>query len=247
MPTGGQLTITTQNRELDDAYVKDHPYVRPGSYVMLAVRDTGCGMDEATRARIFEPFFTTKEVGKGTGLGLATVYGIVKQHGGSVEVESRPGTGATFQIFLPLAPEKARGTPAPSPVSGRVPRGTETVLLVEDEERVRMIGRRALQSSGYRVLEAANGEEALRLSEQHSGPIHLLATDVVMPGMSGRQLADVLTERWPALRVLYMSGHTDDAVLRHGVSDPAALARKVREVLNAPAAVPASAAAAAIP
>ena len=250
MPRGGKLTIETSNVELDGG-ARLPPEVRPGRYVLLAVSDTGCGMDEATRSHLFEPFFTTKEVGKGTGLGLATVYGIVKQAGGFVSVYSEPGQGTTFKVYLPRV---AEGTPeehepaarAPGTTSdgGGAPSPTETLLLVEDEEGVRTLAREVLQTAGYTVLEASGGAAALQVCEEYTGPIHLLVSDVVMPGMGGRELADRLTAQRPEVKVLFLSGYADDAVVRHGVlaSQVAflqkpftvlALARKVREVLTA--------------
>ncbi len=242
MPHGGQLTIETVNVRLDRRYARRNPGVRPGAYVALFVTDTGLGMDEATRARLFEPFFTTKELGKGTGLGLATVYGIVQQSGGHVEVESAPGAGSTFRVYLPRV-DRVADQDAEEDAPASVPTGTETILLVEDEQMVRGLLDNLLQLSGYTVLEASHGGEALLLCEQHDGPIHLLVTDVVMPGMSGRELADRLSRRRPTLKVLYMSGYTDDAVLRHGLEEEGAallqkpfntehLAQKVREVLG---------------
>jgi two-component system, cell cycle sensor histidine kinase and response regulator CckA len=242
MPTGGHLTIEAHNVNLDDAYVRQHPDVRRGAYVRLAVSDSGCGMDERTQARIFEPFFTTKEVGKGTGLGLATVYGIVKQSGGHIEVYSETGRGTTFKIYLPRVREALPSSPS-SAAPFVVPRGTETILLVEDEEALRRLSKMALESSGYTVLEAPNGEEALTICQQHATIVHLLLTDVVMPKMSGRQLADLTRALRPNLKVLYLSGYTDDAIIRHGVLEsgvsflqkpftPSVLNRKVREVLD---------------
>jgi two-component system cell cycle sensor histidine kinase/response regulator CckA len=242
MPTGGHLTIETHNVDFDDAYVQQHPDVRRGAFVRLAVSDSGCGMDEATQAHIFEPFFTTKGVGKGTGLGLATVYGIVKQSGGHIEVYSELGRGTTFKIYLPRIREALPAGPS-SPASFVVPRGTETILLVDDEEALRRLSIMALESSGYTVLEARNGEEALQICRQHPTPIHLLLTDVVMPKMSGRELADHTQAISPKLKVLYLSGYTDDAIIRHGVLEsgmpflqkpftPSVLNRKVREVLD---------------
>ena len=242
MPHGGRITIETANVELDEAYARDHAGAAPGAYVMLAVSDTGIGMDAETRSHIFEPFFTTKEQGKGTGLGLATVYGIVKQSGGYVWVYSEPGRGATFKIYLPRvdAPADARATaPAEPPVAG----GRETVLLAEDDPSVRAIVSDVLAQKGYRVLRANDGQAALEMARAQSGRIHLLVTDIVMPGMTGRDLAEALSVERPGLRVLYMSGYTDDAVVRHGVLEegvpylqkpfsPRTLASKVREVLD---------------
>jgi PAS domain S-box-containing protein len=244
MPGGGKLTLETANVELDVAYAKSHPEVQPGHYVMLAVSDTGCGMDEATKARIFEPFFTTKEKSKGTGLGLSTVYGIVKQSGGSIFVYSEPGKGTAFKIYLPrveeaLEPQRASAGPREQP------KGAETVLVAEDDETLRRLIYEILQSSGYAVLEAGRGEEALRLAGEHAGPIHLLITDMVMPGMGGREVAGRLAALRPGTRVLFVSGYTDDAIVRHGVLEsglaflqkpfvPEALLRKVREVLDGP-------------
>ncbi|MCI0457416.1 MAG: response regulator [Gemmataceae bacterium] len=242
MPRGGKLTVETANVDLDEAYAHTHPEVQAGRHVLLAVSDTGCGMTEEVKARIFEPFFTTKELGKGTGLGLATVYGVVKQSGGSIAVYTEVGRGTTFKVYLPRLVEMAettRGGPAAPPI----PRGSETLLLVEDEAGVRALARHALQASGYTVLEASNGVEALRLADQYGAPIRLLVTDVVMPGMGGRELHAQLTALYPGLKVLFMSGYTDDAVFRHGVLEAGlpflqkpftvdALARKVRETLD---------------
>jgi PAS domain S-box-containing protein len=216
----------------------------PGAWVTVQVKDTGCGMDAATAARIFEPFFTTKEQGKGTGLGLSTVYGIVEQSGGSIQVASAPGQGTTFTVFLPRLEDRAGspGAEATSPVSAR---GTETVLLVEDEAAVRAVAREALEGQGYRVIEARNGVEALAVAAAHPGPLPLLVTDMVMPRMGGRELAQRLLAARPTLRVLFMSGYTDDARVREGGPEAAAaflqkpfamgaFARKVREILDAP-------------
>jgi PAS domain S-box-containing protein len=242
MNAGGTLTIETSNAQLDAAFAETHPGIAPGRFVKLSVRDNGCGMDEATRARIFEPFFTTKEIGKGTGLALATVYGIVKQSGGVIEVESKPGEGTTFHIHLPRSDEV---TPIRKSNQGlrKAPRGTETILLVEDEEVVRSLARTTLQNCGYSVLEANGAEEAIRLAHQHQGAIHLMLSDVVMPGMGGSRLSDRLRGVRPQMKVLFMSGYTDDSVLRHGVREkevaflqkpftPLALANKVRERLD---------------
>ncbi|MBI3411063.1 MAG: PAS domain S-box protein [Planctomycetes bacterium] len=242
MPQGGRLIIETHNAELDEDYAERHPEVRPGRYVLVTVSDTGQGMDEATKARIFEPFFTTKGPGKGTGLGLAMVYGFVKQSGGHVEMSSEWGHGTTFTVYLPRAEET---TPSAKmfPDVPRVSKGAETVLLVEDEDAVRTLSRLVLQSNGYTVLEARDGLEAIRVAQRHQGPIHILVTDLVMPRMSGRQLADLLAQARPHARVLFMSGYTDETVLRHGVPEvsvaflqkpfnPIDLAWKVREVLD---------------
>jgi PAS domain S-box-containing protein len=242
MPTGGRLTIETRNVELGPSAGR-HAEARPSPWVLLAVSDTGCGIEEAIKARIFEPFFTTKETGKGTGLGLAMVYGIVNQSGGSIEVDSEPGRGSTFKIYLPRLAQGAAPARASHPGLCVLPPGAGTVLLAEDEEGVRSLGGLALRSAGYTVLEARDGEEALGVCQRHSGPIDLLVTDVVMPKMSGRQLADHLASLRPRLKVLYLSGYMDDAVVRHGVREaglaflqkpftPSVLARKVREVLG---------------
>jgi two-component system cell cycle sensor histidine kinase/response regulator CckA len=242
MPQGGTLTIETANIELDDSYVRAWPEARPGEHVLLAVSDTGCGMDRATQARIFEPFFTTKGPEKGTGLGLATVYGIVKQSGGHIQVYSEPGIGTTFKIYLPRVQETAAST-KPQPNTKAMPRGNETVLLVEDEDALRTLSRRLLERNGYHVLEARHSGEALSICENEKETIHLLITDVVMPVMGGRELADRLLPLRPGMKVLYVSGYTDDAIIHHGVLNhdmpflakpfgPESLARKVREVLD---------------
>jgi PAS domain S-box-containing protein len=243
MPRGGRLTIETADVELAEHAVAGVP-IAPGRYVQLRVSDTGVGMDAATRARVFEPFFTTKATGRGTGLGLATVYGIVKQSDGYIVADSEPDRGTTFAVYLP----RIGDLPAPAP-QRPLPeaRGTETVLLVEDEDAVRSLARRTLETMGYRVLEASGGPEALALTRRHAGPIDLLLTDVVMPEMSGSALAEQLVAARPGLPVLFMTGYTDDAVLRHGVSEagvallqkpfePQGLALKVRAVLDGAAA-----------
>jgi two-component system, cell cycle sensor histidine kinase and response regulator CckA len=242
MPRGGRIIVETSNADLDETFAKRHVPTRPGSYVMLAVSDTGSGMDKATLTRIFEPFFTTKQLGKGTGLGLATVYGIVKQSDGYIWVYSEPGMGSTFKIYLPrvdaeVSREEARETPVP------LPSGSETVLLVEDDRTVLMLASEMLRMNGYTVLQANDGREALDLVRRHGQPIHLLLTDVVMPEMSGRQLAQGVADIQPGIRVLYMSGYTDGVIAHHGVLDAGVaylqkpftadfLARKVREVLD---------------
>ncbi|QDU25317.1 Blue-light-activated protein [Anatilimnocola aggregata] len=243
MPQGGTLTIETSNVELDETYAQSHREVTAGSYVMLVVSDTGSGMDEQTKSRIFEPFFTTKETGKGTGLGLATVFGIVKQSEGHVTVDSELGTGTTFKVYLPRHETAATSEDA-TKVSTSAPRGTETILVAEDEEMLLKLASRILSSQGYAVLQAGDGEEALQMYRAHAGPIHLLLADVVMPKMSGRQLYDQLSAIQPGLKVLFMSGYTDDAVLRHGVLESttnflekpftyAALSTCVRRALDA--------------
>jgi CheY-like chemotaxis protein len=245
MPTGGILTIETANVEMDLTYVRGHPVAQAGHYVMLAVSDNGIGMDASTQARIFEPFFTTKETGKGTGLGLATVYGIVKQSGGFIWVYSEPSRGTSFKIYFPRIADSPAEPGNDSAAASPAPRGTETVLVVEDVTAVRGVAREMLERSGYRVLDAANGDQALRVAAKHSGPIDLLLTDVVMPGISGRVLAKQLADLRPQMRVLYMSGYTDDAVVNHGMLEPGisylqkpftrdGLARKVHEVLRSP-------------
>ncbi|MGH8118998.1 MAG: PAS domain-containing protein, partial [Gammaproteobacteria bacterium] len=243
MPNGGELMILTKNMELDKSYVTLHPEVTIGPYVMLAISDTGTGIPQEDQARIFEPFFTTKEKGKGTGLGLATVYGIVKQSNGYIYLYSELGMGTTFRIYLPPA-EAREALPGTAPESRQLmSRNHETVLLVEDESNVRSLAHMILKSCGYNILEAESGDAALRLCDQQEGPIHLLLSDVIMPGMNGHELASRLLLRYPGLRVLYISGYTDDVITRHGIltegtvflSKPftsEALARKVHDVLN---------------
>jgi two-component system, cell cycle sensor histidine kinase and response regulator CckA len=242
MPQGGNLTIETANAELDEGYAQRRVVVQPGPYVMLAVIDTGVGLDRESRDRIFEPFFTTKELGQGTGLGLSTVYGIIKQSGGYIWVYSEPGRGTTFKIYLPRLE-----TPGESAVVSQAPDrcwwGTETILLVEDEDLVRQVTGRILAQHGYTVLEVPDGQEAQRVSQQHPGPIHLMLTDVVMPGMSGPELAGKLKSMRPQMQVLFMSGHTENAIVHHGALDPGiafiqkpfrydTLARKIRGLLE---------------
>ena len=241
MPSGGKLTIETANAYLDQAYARNHPSVLPGSYVMLAVSDNGTGMDADTQTRIFEPFFTTKEQGKGTGLGLATVYGIVKQSGGYIWVYSEPGWGTTFKIYLPRVSDTVEVVePAVVPVRAH---GSETILLVEDEAGVRELTREILQMHGYTVLEAPHGPEALEICRQYPGAIDLMVTDMVMPQMSGAELSVQAAALRPAMKVVFISGYADRAIVRHGVLEadtlylqkpftPDALARKVREALD---------------
>ncbi len=243
MPNGGELRLASSNFHMDREFVRRYPYpVLVGDYVLLTVTDTGVGMDAATRARVFEPFFTTKEKGKGTGLGLSTVYGVVKQSGGYIDVVSEPGAGATFKIYLPKVDVEVstQQKPAELPESFH---GTETILIVEDETSLRKLSRHLLELCGYRVIEAENGAQALNLSQQYKDTIQLLLTDVVMPGMSGRVLADQLVLCRPETRVVYMSGYTGQTVGEHGVLAEGsfflpkpftreALARKVREALD---------------
>jgi two-component system, cell cycle sensor histidine kinase and response regulator CckA len=243
MPTGGSISIETANVQLDDSYAKTHPGVHPGDFVMIAVSDTGHGMDAETRRRIFEPFFTTKAQGKGTGLGLATVYGIVKQSGGDIWVYSEPNKGTTFKLYFP----RVSASPAEISEGGTElqPTGCETVLLVEDEKAVRDLAARMLQKLGYTVLVAGGGGEAIEIARSFTGPINILLTDVVMPNMSGRQVADALSGSRPNMKVLYLSGYTDNTVVHHGVLEGGVnflpkpfsrevLAKKIREVLGKP-------------
>jgi len=243
MPRGGKVTIETANVTLSDEAALKHVAVKPGEHVMLAVSDTGSGMDQETQARIFEPFFTTKDVGKGTGLGLSTVYGIVKQSGGNIWVYSEPGMGTVFKVYLPRIDDATASAIDKLAQDINVPRGSETILLVEDEDVVRGLTRNILMQAGYNVLDAKSGEEAIRLCRAHAGPIDLLLTDVVMPEISGKEVADRLLKLRPTLRTLFMSGYTDEAIVQHGVLDAnvkfiqkpftwVALTRKVREVLN---------------
>jgi CheY-like chemotaxis protein len=242
MPNGGKLTIETSNVEIDEAFTQAHLGAVAGRYAMVAVTDTGAGMDATVRAHLFEPFFTTKEVGKGTGLGLATVYGIVKQSDGYISVYTELGKGSSFKVYLPRIEAAPAGAAAAVKIGPA--RGSETVLIVEDEGAVLKLTRRALEAQGYTVLAAADGGDALRIVERHGGTIHLLLTDLVMPGLSGRELADQLQVRRPGIRVLYMSGYPGDAVVQHGSLTPGSaflqkpfspdsLARKVRDVLDA--------------
>ncbi|MFO0592133.1 MAG: ATP-binding protein [Polyangiaceae bacterium] len=244
MGKGGKLSIETSEVDLDDAYAAEHHGVAPGPYVQLAVSDTGCGMDKATQARIFEPFFTTKERGKGTGLGLSTVFGIVKQSGGSVWVYSEPGAGTTFKIYLPRAERTAIVQTSIPPTPSSRP-ATESILLCEDDDQVRAVAAHILRRAGYVLLEASTPEQAIALASQPAAKMDLLLTDVVMPHLNGRALADRILELRPGLKVLFMSGYTDDVILHHGIVNegvklvekpltPAVLNAKIREVLDAP-------------
>jgi CheY-like chemotaxis protein len=243
MANGGRLMIEAGNVDLDSSYVQIHPPAIPGPYVMFAVSDTGCGMDQKTQSQIFDPFFTTKEFGKGTGLGLATVYGIVKQSGGYIWVYSELGKGSIFRIYLPRVGGAA--TPVQQTgADGVAERGSETILLAEDTEGLREIAREYLGNLGYTVIEASSGEQALQRAHEFGGEIHLLLTDVVMSGMNGRELADRIVQKYPGIKILFTSGYTDDSIARQGIFDlavafiqkpyrPKALARKIREILNA--------------
>ncbi|MBS1243165.1 MAG: sensor hybrid histidine kinase [Nitrospirae bacterium] len=241
MPSGGRLVIETADANPDDAVLKSQGVADPGQYVMLSVTDSGAGMSAEVRERIFEPFFTTKELGRGTGLGLATVYGIVKQHGGHIIVDSEPGKGTIFRILLPLT--AGPGPQQAAEPSGPLPEGTETLLVVEDDELVRGLIDEVLAPLGYRVLTTASGDEALKTSDSFPGHVDLLLTDVVMPGMNGRQLAEVMRTRRPGIKVLFMSGYTQDALSTQGILEPGValihkplragtLARQIRQVLD---------------
>jgi CheY-like chemotaxis protein len=237
----GTITIETSTIALDEAYCREHDFQNPGEYVGLAFSDTGAGMDTETLERIFEPFFTTKEVGKGTGLGLSTVYGIVKQDGGTINAYSEPGIGTTFRIYFPRVREAAEE--GVEPVREAAPVGTETVLLVEDEEQILSLVARILEGHGYRVLSTRSPEEACRLAERHDGKIDLLLTDVVMPGMNGKELQGRIGGLRPGIPTLFMSGYTANAIAHRGVLDEGvafvqkpftvrSLAEKVRSVLD---------------
>jgi CheY-like chemotaxis protein len=240
MPHGGKLTIETSHVDVDEDYARRHPPQKPGAYVLLTVADTGTGMDAETQSRIFEPFFTTKELGKGTGLGLSTVYGIVRQSGGHIWVSSEPGQGTTFKVYLPRLVQAVQ---MERPVSGSTGslRGVETILLVEDEDALRELTRSLLEGAGYTVLEAERPEKAIEIALHHSEPIHLMLTDVVMPGLNGRDLATNLATIRPAMKVVYMSGYT--GFTHPGLADSGAtllakpftrdvLLRKLQEVLE---------------
>jgi CheY-like chemotaxis protein len=245
MPQGGKLVVETRHVTLDNRSAPQHPGVPPGDYVMMAVSDTGTGMTGEVKAQLFEPFFTTKPKGKGTGLGLATCQTIVKQCGGCIEVQSEIGRGAIFQVYLPRLAQSAAPAPADAR-TGPSPRGTETLLLVEDEPAVRHLAVNVLRSLGYEVLSASNGQDGLHVARNHKGePIRLAVTDVIMPRMGGKVMADWLKASFPDLKVLFTSGYTDDAIAHHGVLDagvdflpkpytPSALAHKVRAMLDKP-------------
>jgi len=242
MPQGGTITIETDNKFLDEDFTAQHLGAKTGNYVMMAVSDTGIGIDEETRQMIFEPFFTTKEIGKGTGLGLSTVYGIVNQLGGYIVVKSTVGVGTAFEIYLPAEKENEIliGNQAKT---GELPTGAETILLVEDEELVRTLSRQMLETCGYQVFEAKDGFEALEVCQKHGKQIHLLLTDVVMPLMSGRELAEKIKQVHPTIKILFTSGYTEDGIVRHGIRESEMnflqkpfsfndLSKKVRELLD---------------
>jgi two-component system cell cycle sensor histidine kinase/response regulator CckA len=244
MPIGGKLTIETANIDLDENYFTDHGIVekQPGSYVVLTVSDTGIGMDKVVQEHIFDPFYTTKEKGKGTGLGLSTIYGIVKQNNGFIWVYSEPGEGSTFKIYLPKVKRDVKEEEKEQTTVENLS-GSEIVLIVEDDTSIRKLAQKSLQPHGYRVLVAENGEDALRISKEHEGTIDLMITDVVMPKMGGKETAERLKTLHPQMKVIYMSGYTDDAIVHHGVLapglnflekpfSPGGLAHKVREVLD---------------
>jgi len=237
----GTITIETANVTVDEAYCREHPYVTPGEYAMVSFSDTGAGMDAATRERIFEPFFTTKGEGKGTGLGMSTVYGIVKQNGGFVQVYSEPGQGTTIRVHFPRVQDEAEDL-VEKVAEGSLG-GTETVLVVEDEEQILVLSKRILEQFGYRVLTARTPGDACRLVEEQEGDIHLLLTDVILPGMNGKELKERIETMRPGIKTVFMSGYTANAIARRGILEKgvaflqkpfslASLARKVRQVLD---------------
>jgi two-component system cell cycle sensor histidine kinase/response regulator CckA len=236
-------TIETTNIDFDEDYHSAHPYVKPGRHVMLAVSDTGHGMNEEVKAHLFEPFYTTKEIGRGTGLGLATIYGAVKQSDGSIEVYSEPGEGTAFKIYLPAIEEIPQHLEIEKPTSYSMPKGEETILLVEDERIVRELAAKMMKRLNYNVLNASNGNEALEIAQNYSGIISLLITDVVMPGMNGRQLAERLLQIRPSIKVLFTSGYTENAIAHHGIIEKGLsfigkpysardLSQKIRQMLD---------------
>jgi two-component system cell cycle sensor histidine kinase/response regulator CckA len=248
MPNGGRLCLQTQNVEFSSKQQDGDVEIPGGRYVVLKVSDTGTGMDATTKSRIFEPFFTTKEQGKGTGLGLSTVYGIVKQSDGFVSVSSQPGSGTSFSIYLPRVDEVFSSAPGKSPIRAQTPRGDETVLLVEDDVGLRELARNALSACGYSVLAVNHGQEAEQLCQERRGAIQLLVTDIRMPGVNGVELARRITQHCPEMRVLFMSGYSEDSIVPRGVIEPgthflakpftpSALAAKVRDILDNPRAV----------
>jgi CheY-like chemotaxis protein len=243
MPNGGNLTIETANVNLDEEYCSVHPYAKPGRYVLLAVSDTGCGMSDEVKIHAFEPFFTTKQKGRGTGLGLATIYGVVKQSGGSIEVYSELEKGTVFKIYLPAVDEIPQALDIEKPKDSSTSKGDEMILLVEDEKIVRDMATKMLKRLNFSVLNASNGDEALAIAGSYQGVISLLITDVVMPGMNGRQLAEQLQRMRPDIKVLFSSGYTEDAIAHHGIIDrdlnfigkPYSsfdLAKKIRQLLG---------------
>jgi CheY-like chemotaxis protein len=244
MPSGGKLIIETSSVDLDDGYVRGHTGANPGSYVKLSMSDTGIGMNQEVRGHIFEPFFTTKEVGRGTGLGLATVYGIVKQSGGNIWVYSEPGLGTTFSIYLPRIKEATK-TASAAAAGAEYPEGSGKVLLVEDDGAVRSLMSVILEDCGYAVVEASNGEEGLEIFSNHQSAIDLIITDVVMPRMSGKEMAERIQATRPEMKVLFVSGYTQIAVQHSGLLEggsnflqkpftPKSLARKVQELMRSP-------------
>jgi two-component system cell cycle sensor histidine kinase/response regulator CckA len=243
MPNGGTLSISTENTELSLEYAREHPDVKPGLYVMLTVSDTGCGMTNEVREHIFEPFFTTKGKDKGSGLGLSTVYGIVKQSNGHINVYTEVGHGTTFRIYFPIAQSSAADIQFDELKTPSAEKGSETILVVEDESGVRDLVVDVLESAGYTVLAASDGEKAEKLCQKHPSPIHLLITDMVLPRMSGRDVAVKCSQYHSKAKVLFMSGYTDDVIFHSGALDPGmafiekpftpdTFLRKVREVLN---------------
>jgi two-component system, cell cycle sensor histidine kinase and response regulator CckA len=243
MADGGKLTIETANIDIDEDYCTLHPYVKPGRHVMLAVSDTGCGMSQEVKSHLFEPFYTTKQKGRGTGLGLATIYGVIKQSGGSIEVYSEPGEGTTFKIYLPAIEEIPQQLDLEKKPVSSLSKGDETILLVEDESIVRELAAKMLKRINYNILYASNGDEALEIAQNYSGVIHLMITDVVMPGMNGRQLAERLLRMRPNIKVLFTSGYTENAIAHHGIIEKGLsfigkpyssrdLANKIRRLLD---------------